>query len=450
MHRRAASAPIRPVTLQDAYWFFLPLIFMSNMMMISHSIIHAFLARLPDPKLTLAAYNVAFSYHSVSGSPIWTAVMTALAFISDRRSVHQLFRFNLALAALIWAVGWVLGLTPLGDLLFSGVMGASPGVAHDAKRAVLIFMLIPPVTIFRALSYALLMRNRLTIVITIGTFLRLLSLAGYLLILPLFLHGASVGAAALLLCICTEAVLAMILAHRFYLALPPEGGASSSYRDIWRFAWPLMLVQASENGVAFATNFFLGRLAKPDLALAAFGVADGLGKLLLSPLRNLTQTAQTLVRTRDDLRTILRFAAQAVGAFGVLVCLFYLPHTRLWVLQVAMGLTPEIADEIAPALLLFVVLAAVLGYSALARGLLLGVRITGSIARAAGVRLIVVGAVGALALLYAGLNGPVLGMLALIGGFGSEMLVLGWRVLRPAADNPYSPLPPALQGDRSA
>jgi hypothetical protein len=62
----------------------------------------------------------------------------------------------------------------------------------------------------------------------------------------------------------------------------------------------------------------------------------------------------------------------------------------------------------------------------------------------------VVGAVGALALLYAGLNGPVLGMLALIGGFGSEMLVLGWRVLRPAADNPYSPPPPALQGDRSA
>jgi O-antigen/teichoic acid export membrane protein len=450
MDSRAAAAPSHAVTLQDAYGFFLPLIFMSNMMMISHSIIHAFLARLPDPTLTLAAYNVAFSYHTVSGSPIWTAVMTALAFISDRRSVRQMFRFNLLLSALIWAVGMVLGLTALGDALFSGVMGASAEVARDAKRAVIIFMLIPPVTIFRALAYALLMRSRLTGVITIGTFLRLVSLAGYLLILPRFLQGASVGAAALLLCISTESLLAVILAHRLYFALPEAGGPPSTYREIWRFTWPLMLVQASENGVAFTTNFFLGRLARPDLALAAFGVADGLGKLLLGPLRNLTQTAQTLVRGREELRTILRFTTQIVAGFGLVGCAFFLPQVRHGVLERVLGLTPEIAGEIAPATLLFFVLAAAIGYSALTRGLLLGARITAQIAKAAGLRLAVVVAVGSVALAQPGMNGPVLGLLALIGGFASEMLVLGWRVLRPAEDNPYAPLPPSLRGDRPA
>ena len=211
-----------------------------------------------------------------------------------------------------------------------------------------------------------------------------------------------------------------------------------------------MLVQASENGVAFAINFFLGRLAKPDLSLAAFGVMDGLWKLLLSPLRNLAQTAQTLVRTREELRTLLRFVAQVVGGFMAVGALFYVPPVRVWGLQGALGLTPGIAGTIAPALLLFVLLGFVLGTSAFARGLLLGIRITGPIARAAGVRLVVVMAVGSLALLDAGRNGPVLGVLALIGGFGSEMVVLGWRVIHPALDDPYAPLAPSGRGDESA
>ena len=127
-----ASQPVpaasRSIGLKDAYGFFLPLVFMANMMMISHSVIHAFLARLPDPTLTLAAYNVAFSFHTVAGSPVWTALMISLAFISDRRSVARLFRFNMTIAVIVSASTGVVALTPVGDLLFSGLMGASPQV----------------------------------------------------------------------------------------------------------------------------------------------------------------------------------------------------------------------------------------------------------------------------------------------------------------------------------
>ncbi|HKI97330.1 MAG TPA: hypothetical protein VKB51_02530, partial [bacterium] len=236
----------------------------------------------------------------------------------------------------------------------------------------------------------------------------------------------------------------------FYFALPHAAGGETRMREFWRFSWPLMLVQASENGVAFTINFFLGRLAAPDLALAAFGVMDGLWKLLLSPLRNLAQTAQTLVRTREELHTVFRFVVQVVAGFIAVAALFYVPQIRTWVLEGALGLTAEIANTIAPALLLFVVLAFVLGFSAFTRGLLLSARVTGPIAKAAGVRLAVVIAVGSFSLLHPHLNGALLGVLALIGGFGSEMLVLGWRVLRPAVDNPYSPLPPTLRDDRTA
>lgn len=420
----------RPLSLKDTYFFFLPLIFMAEMMMISHSVIYAFLARLPDPKVTLAAYNVAFSFHSVIGSPLWSAVMTSLAFCGDRRSVHRLFSFHFQISMGVFAVGYVMALTPLGDWLFGGLMGASAAVVADARRSLLVFMLIPTVSIFRSISYALIMQQRRTHLITFGTLIRLISLAGYLAVLPKYFSGASVGAAALLLCILTETVLAVVVAWRFYIDLPRESD-SASHGDMWRFAWPLMLVQGSENGVGFTINFFLGRLVNPTLSLAAFGVLDGLWRVMLAPLRNLAQTAQTLVRSRQDRRVMIFFALQVIAGFTALSSVFFIGPMRHWVLRVVMGLTGELSDALAPALLLFVLLAFTLGTSALFRGLLLATRATGQIAKSAGVRLVLVICIGSLGLVYPGMNGAVLGVLAMIGGFAAEMTVLGIRLRHP-------------------
>ena len=57
--RGAPSAP-PPVTLRDAYRFFLPLMFMAELMFISHAAISAFLARMADPEPILAAYSMSF------------------------------------------------------------------------------------------------------------------------------------------------------------------------------------------------------------------------------------------------------------------------------------------------------------------------------------------------------------------------------------------------------
>ena len=61
-----------------------------------------------------------------------------------------------------------------------------------------------------------------------------------------------------------------------------------------------MIMQTAESGVVFTVNLFLGRLVRPELALAAFGLLDSLMRVLLSPLRNFIQTVQALVRFRRD------------------------------------------------------------------------------------------------------------------------------------------------------
>ena len=55
------SAP--RITLRACYGFFLPLVLMTELNMISKSVIHAFLARTEFPDVALAAFNTSFAFY---------------------------------------------------------------------------------------------------------------------------------------------------------------------------------------------------------------------------------------------------------------------------------------------------------------------------------------------------------------------------------------------------
>ncbi|MBC8395029.1 MAG: hypothetical protein H8E17_20970, partial [Deltaproteobacteria bacterium] len=282
-----------PLTIKSVLLFFLPLIFMAELIQISHSVIHAFLARLDDPKITLAAFSIAFSFSLTFGGFLVTSTQTCISYVTDRRSVWNLARFYGIVAFFPIAIIESVALSPLGNILFGDWIGASPEVVRQARVAAAIMgFYIPPVLI-RNFANSLVMINRQTIIITYATIVRLTSLGAFLVIYPYFLNGAAIGAAALLSCMTVEAVYMVIRARPFYTQLSRKSETQpASFGELWRFSWPLMVTQTSENGVGLIVNFFLGRLADPDLALAAFGVVFGLLRLILAPLRNLVQTAQ--------------------------------------------------------------------------------------------------------------------------------------------------------------
>jgi O-antigen/teichoic acid export membrane protein len=420
----------RAITIKDTYAFFLPLIFMAELMMISHSVIHAFLARMEDPKQTLAAYSIAFYFHTVVGSPVWTSQFVCISYMRDKIMVRRLMLFYLQVTAMVAWLWILVGATPFGHWFFMRAFGASARVASEAQTALLLLVGISIPVIVRSLGYALFMVNRRTILVTAGTAVRLASLAGLLVVLPFMLRGAAIGGAALMGCITVEAIFVWSIARHYYHQLPAVSGPPASYGELWRFSWPIMLVNAAESGVGFTINFFLGRLLRPELAVASFGVLDGLMRLLLSPLRALTQTSQTLTKTRGDLRVMLRFLLQLLAIFSTVMLLFFLPPVRALVLEDIIGLPEEMSTYVAPAMLLAFLLAIVMGSSAMFRGLVIGSKRTGSIATSAAARLLAIIAVGAVGMLLADANGAVIGMCALIGAFGAEALVLGWRLFR--------------------
>ena len=420
------------VTLGTAYRFFVPLIFMTELNMISKSVINAALARSPDQNVTLAAFHVAFTlYFALSSSTEVCAVLT-LSFLKTRRALGRLARFMVVIVAVPWALAQVIAFTTLGDWAFGGLFGASDAVVMQAKSATFLLSLSAPILITRSICFGLILMHQRTIFITYATCIRLASLAVSLAFLPKFLAGAAVGAAALVICMALETVVALAFTQRIFRNLPQgtEAGAEAppTFRQQWRFSWPLMMNTAAEMGVVTVVSIFLGLTADPDLALAAYSIVYGLVSLLMSPMRNLVPTAQTLVKTIADRRPIFVFALHLIVFFGLLG--FVLFHTPLenYVLFNAMGLKPELRDYCAPALQLAFLMSAAWAYSALFRGLLAGARNTTMLAVSGVSRVGVAALILSVSLLFVTANGAVIGLVAWMAGYVAEAGLLALQL----------------------
>jgi Na+-driven multidrug efflux pump len=419
-----------PVTLAATYRFFTPLIVMTALTLGSSSIIHAALARMEHPKLVLAAFAVAMSFHGALGGPVWATPYMALTVLRDRATLRQLLRFMAWISVALGAVDLLVAFSPLGEWLYGTLLGASEEVVRQARWCTLILWCEFPLVAVRSTAMSLVMLNRRTHTIPFTTGVRVASLLGFLALLPLWMEGAMVGAAAFIACIVLETAHMVRLAWPAYRALPAGESAPPRFGELWRFGWPLMASQTAEFGVPLVVNFFLGRVARADLALAAFGVMNGLVRVLLGPLRNLTHVAQTLATTREELRVVLRFSWQVIAGFSaLLVLLFYTPASG-WILRSLLGLTAELADYIAPAMLVTLLIGVFWGASSLLRGLVTNTRRTAPIAWGSALRVVVVAAFGAATLRVIEGNGAVIAILALTAAFAAETLLLGVVLLR--------------------
>ncbi len=416
------------LTVKAVAIFFLPLILMMNMHQISHTLIQAFLARLTDPLLVLAAFSLAYTLNNMISCVNQSATQAGIAFISDRSSFWRLFKFYVMVVFFPFALLQAVALTRLGDIVFGEWIGASAEVISEAKTATgLLTLWIFPI-LARNIAFSLAFIRKRTILITYGTVVRLLSLFGFLFIYSFWLKGAAIGSAALVSCMTTEAVFMVVVTYPFFASLPRENGTPVPYLDMWRFSWPLMIAQVTENGVGFIINIFLGRLSNPELAIAGFGVTYAIVRAILAPLKSLIQAAQTLLRCREDLAVLLKFTAWLqLGFVGIVFGLFYTPM-RIPVLEGIMGLTLELRNYVTPGLRLSFLVAVFWAFSSLFRGMLSAVRSTFAIAVTALIRLVVIAVVGGAALMWPDLNGTVVGVVAMSGAFLAESLVLGRRL----------------------
>jgi progressive ankylosis protein len=422
--------PRPPLRLRDCYAFFFPLVLMVELNMISKSVIHAFLARTETPSVTLAAFNAGFTFYFAITSATEVTTLLCLSYLKARADVVRLIGFMAALLVLPLGLALAVTFTDVGNVVFGDWFGLSAKGQIEARQTVGFLALSIPALIMRGSAFALLMLNRKTMIITASTLVRLISLGASLAILPLWLEGAAIGAAALVICMASEAVFAWFYAWKFFQALPVEPKARASFFGYWRFSWPLIINGSAEMGVILVISLFLGRLTNAELAIAAFGVTHGLVSLLFAPMRNLTQTAQTLVARREDVRTITIFTVQLVAAFTILSLILFETPIRHQILRGIMGLTPELAAYCEPALQAAFVMAAFWSTSALFRGLLAKARTTTSLAVSGVLRIMTAALASTITLAYPEWNGALIGISAWVLSYAVETAISGWRLVK--------------------
>ncbi len=186
-----------PLTVRAAVVFFMPLILSTELHQLSHSLVHAFLARLGDPTTTLAAFSVAFAFNTTFSGIVGVQTQAGMSYITDKRSFWRVARFYLAVSLAPFLLIEAVALTPFGDWLFGEMMGASAEVTRLAKVASGIMGLWIFPNQIRNLATALCMMHRRTMPISHATIIRLASQALMLMVLPFWMEGAVAGAASL-------------------------------------------------------------------------------------------------------------------------------------------------------------------------------------------------------------------------------------------------------------
>ncbi|MBT6912897.1 MAG: hypothetical protein HOA21_17215, partial [Rhodospirillaceae bacterium] len=114
---------------------------MTELNMISKSVINAALARSPDQNVTLAAFHVAFTLYFALSSSTEVCSLLTLSYLKTKRALLPLVRFMVLIVLVPWSIAQLVAFTYLGDWAFGGLFGASEAVVAEAKTATFLLSL---------------------------------------------------------------------------------------------------------------------------------------------------------------------------------------------------------------------------------------------------------------------------------------------------------------------
>jgi progressive ankylosis protein len=293
---------------------------------------------------------------------------------------------------------------------------------------------------YRRFLHGVLIRSGRTRLVAYGTGIRLLSMFATAIGLFIWggIPGAWVGAAALSIGVCVEAVAARIMVApalrdllqgesigRSTAPAPPRvrgfgwvGRISlSGYGDISRFYFPLALTSLIALTVHPLLTFFMGRAPFPVESLAVFPVVHALAFFFRAPAFSFQEAVIALVgRNFEHVRKLGIFAGMlAIGSSGALALVAFTPAATFW-FETISGLPPELAAFAYTPIAILVPLPAVAVFLSFQQALLVQGRRTRAITVASALEVAIIAAVFIVGGWTFGLIGVTAAMIAVLGG----------------------------------
>ena len=350
--------PAEPLTHPRIAAFWLPLAGTWLMMAAEGPYLAAIIARLAHPTENLAAFGVAFALAIIIEAPVIMLMAASTALVTDATSYAALRRFTYTLAAALTLVQVVVVLPPVFDWLALSLIGLPPDVARLTHHGLAIMLPWPIAIGYRRFRQGLLIRRRLTRLVTYGTAVRLAAMSAVALAAARVpgLQGVHVGTIALATGVVVEAVASRVMTRRVVAELlaGPAPAAATDVRDsrpaaaltmpaIFRFYLPLAMTSLLAMAVQPAVTFFVGQSRFALESLAVLPVIHGLTFLFRALGLSYQEVGIALFGDRwEQYRPIRNFgwmlAAFAAGGLGLIV---FTPLAAVWFGGVS-GLSPEL------------------------------------------------------------------------------------------------------------
>ncbi|HSL94235.1 MAG TPA: hypothetical protein VK905_06475 [Bacillota bacterium] len=361
--------------VRDMIKFYAPLAATSVLMMSSHSIVSAGLARTAEANAALAAYAVAQSIAVMFEGPCYAMQRMGVALFRDKTSYNSVRRTMLLFWAGLTALMLLVAFTPLGRHVFMGVLGVPENIFPSAIGAFRVFLLFPAASALRSFYQAIIVVNRKTGLLTINVVIRLSVMFLLSMLLPRIesLPGASVGAIVLSLGVLVEAAMAFLTGGRLAAKLPDKNPANAAVNvpGAIRFFIPIFLATVAWTFTRPVLNAALARTAAPELALATYQVAWSFSFTFTAVVFNLHQLAIIFGQEIEQRREAMRFA-MLVGLGGALAlsAVTFTPAGTFLLTQV-IGAEAELAREAIKTIAIFCLLPVFAAATEFASGVLM-------------------------------------------------------------------------------
>ncbi len=312
------------LTFKKIFLFWIPLSATWLMMSFEGPFLAALIARLPEPKYNLAAYGVAFSFALMIEAPVILLMSASTALVKDKQSFFKLRNFTYGLNIIVTIAILLLVIPSVFYFVAVDLVSLPQEVARLTHIAVIILIPWPGAIGYRRFYQGILIRNNLTKRVAYGTIIRLSSMAVTATSLFLFteVEGVIVGASALSAAVVCEAAASKFMTFQIIKKLKAGGITSDepinlTYKNIFRFYYPLALTSMITLGVQPMVTFFIGQSSMALESLAVLPVINSFVFIFRSFGLSFQEAAIALIGQKKEGYNILKKYAFTMGIIVV-------------------------------------------------------------------------------------------------------------------------------------
>ncbi len=427
--------------------FYLPLTLTSILTLTTHSLFNAGLARLPSPEVYISAFAVAKSFMHVLESPIMMVRQTVSALVDDFQSYQRVRGFIIGLVGLIVLVFTFLVLSGTAKWIIRHAMGLSGETLAATNIILHVFIIFPVAAAVRNFLQGLLIKCQATPLLTAATVFRIVYVSILVVSVPRlsFIHPGILAGLLFLTAISIELVF-LFVGARFVIGHfgqwfmvnnvgAKQGQSEVTSATIMRFFVPLIVTAFIKTLAMPIINMGLARTERPELALATYAVAWGLGMIVVSPLMMFHQVPLNFIDEGDPhtLWIVRRFAIfLGLGLSGAFLLLSF-TNLGYTILTSVIGASEQMGILAMDVLKLMALLPLLMVSREFYWGLLMKRRMTKHLGAGKMVNVVTL-TITILTVAIVGPSNPAItGIIGMIVAELCEVLYLGWSAFQPDA-----------------